>query len=58
MIAQGLATSKVCVETFHRILLENTAGLRVTATKLIFISQNKEQSHRPRIFDATELQSV
>jgi hypothetical protein len=42
----------------HRILQENTAGLRVTATKLIFISQNKQQLHHTQTNSTTELHSV
>jgi len=35
----------------RRILRENTAGLRVSATKLIFVTQNKQQPHHSQTND-------
>jgi hypothetical protein len=58
MIAQFLATSSECVGTVHITLREYTAGLRATATKLIFTFPNKEQSHHIQINGSAEQQSV
>ena len=41
-----------------RTLRENTAGLRVAATKLTFVPQNKQEPHHDQTFGATELHSV
>jgi len=46
------------MEIFRRVFRDNTAGLSVTATNLIFIPQNKEQQHHTKTNGATELHSV
>jgi len=43
---------------FRTTLRENTAGLRVTATKLTFVAQHKQQLHHTQTNGATELLSV
>jgi hypothetical protein len=42
----------------RKTLRENTAGLRVTATKLTFVPQNKQQPHHTQTNGAIELHSV
>lgn len=41
-----------------RTLPENTAGLRLAATKLTFVPRNKQEPHHAQTFGATELHSV
>ena len=46
------------MRSVRRILRENTTGWRVTATKIIFVPQNKQQTHRSQTSGATELHSA
>jgi hypothetical protein len=45
-------------DMFTEYFQENTTGLYVTATKPIFIRQNKQQPHHTQTNSAAELHSV